>query len=514
MIQLLTADQMRAAERAAIGSGEVTGLQLMERAGEGVVEKVFEIRPDLKSTPRNAIVLCGPGNNGGDGYVIARLLNDLGWNVKAYAYGDPAKLPPDAHANHCRWTKRGDVRSLHEIDETLCAAEVDLIVDAVFGTGLSRPLNKDLVQVLATLRTWRGSGGTFPFVVSVDIPTGICSDSGREIGGSCDSDLTVTFHSAKLGHYLGKGPDICGAIRVVDIGLTGIPGHMPVELTVRPPDLGRDSCAAAQKFHHGHLLVLSGGVGKGGAARLAARGALRIGAGLVTVGCPPAALQENAAHLNAIMLRSIASGRALADLLESDSRINALCLGPGLGTGEREGQLVAAALGTGRPTLLDADALTLIASDDTLFGSLHERCVITPHGGEFNRLFPDMAARLREAPRTGPAFSKVDATSEAAARAGCTVLFKGRDTVIAMPDGRVTMNSACYERSTPWLATAGSGDVLAGIIAGLLARGFDTRKAAAAAAHVHVECALRFGPGLIAEDLPDLLPPVLRALIA
>jgi hydroxyethylthiazole kinase-like uncharacterized protein yjeF len=272
---------------------------------------------------------------------------------------------------------------------------------------------------------------------------------------------------------------------------------------------------AGHKFGYGHALILSGPPGHGGAARMTARGALRIGAGLVTVGCAPQALAENAARLDAVMLKTVADGAGLTEVLE-DERINALCLGPGLGLDARAAELVRVALvGRGSPRLdliLDADALTLIARDPSLFALLHKGCVLTPHGGEFARLFPDIAAKL-DAPATkGPAYSKVDATREAAARAGCVVLFKGADTVIASPDGICAINSAAYDRAAPWLATAGSGDVLAGFITGLMARGFAPQQAAETGAWLHVECARSFGPGLIAEDLPEELPKVFRAL--
>lgn len=260
------------------------------------------------------------------------------------------------------------------------------------------------------------------------------------------------------------------------------------------------------KYSHGHGLVLSGGVGKGGAARLAARGALRIGAGLVTLGCPPAAVLENAIALDAIMVRKVDDLRPVLE----DERITALCLGPGLGLGARQEALVAAALSQGgrdrRPYIcLDADALTLLSRNAALFEALHERCVLTPHGGEFARLFPQIAAKMG-------AMSKIDAAREAAAKAGCVVLFKGPDTVIAAPDGSYVTHAAHGDRAAPWLATAGSGDVLAGFITGLLARGFSTMDAAMAAVWLHVECARTFGPGLIAEDLPEALPQVFRAL--
>jgi hydroxyethylthiazole kinase-like uncharacterized protein yjeF len=249
---------------------------------------------------------------------------------------------------------------------------------------------------------------------------------------------------------------------------------------------------------------------------------------VVTVGCPPEAIPENAARLDAVMLRGVADGPALEGAL-ADPRINALCVGPGLGLDARGRALVAVALGRvgfhptitasggvephpTRSLVLDADALTLLSQDPDLFAALHGACVLTPHAGEFARLFPDIAEKLSQPATKGPAYSKVDATREAAIRAGCVVLYKGPDTVIADPSGRSAINSAHYDRAAPWLATAGSGDVLAGFIAGLLARGFSPFDAACTGAWLHVECALSFGPGLIAEDLPEELPKVFRAL--
>jgi NAD(P)H-hydrate repair Nnr-like enzyme with NAD(P)H-hydrate dehydratase domain len=323
------------------------------------------------------------------------------------------------------------------------------------------------------------------------------------------------------------------------------PAVPPGELVklVSAEDLRRlKKATSVHKYTHGHALILSGPAGKGGAARLAARGALRIGAGLVTVGVPHDALTENAARLDAIMLAEIGDADALARVLK-DTRMNALCLGPGLGQA-RARELVPVALGAtggGRPArggaqkapaqkggagasriagdpgkravVLDADALTAYTDDPlALFAMLHDKCVLTPHAGEFARLFPDIAEKLNAPPTKGPAYSRVDATREAAARAGCTILYKGPDTVIADPSGRCAVNSAHYERSAPWLATAGSGDVLAGFIAGLMARGFAPMQAAETAAWLHVECALSFGPGLIAEDLPEELPKVFGKL--
>ncbi|MEM9049190.1 MAG: NAD(P)H-hydrate dehydratase [Pseudomonadota bacterium] len=507
-MELLTAARMRVIEQAAIARGSTSGLCLMERAGQGVVEAVFAWRPELAESPHYAVVLCGPGNNGGDGFVVARLLNARGWTVEVFFYGDPAKLPADAAENHRRWSALGAVRPF--APTTVAQAKADLFVDALFGTGLSRPLPNALTEALAGAHA---SDRTAQKRVAVDAPSGLCLDSGRILGPAgataVNAALTVTFHRPKIGHYLNEGPGCCGALRVVDLGLAAESRADRPGLATPQGTLGK--ARIGHKYQHGHALILSGGVGKGGAARLAARGALRIGAGLVTLGCPPAALIENAARLDAIMLRPIPDTDALSHAL-MDRRIAALCLGPGLGL-PRARALVPVATRAERATLLDADALTAFEdAPEALFAHLHSRCILTPHLGEFGRLFPDLKAKLDEPALKGPAYAKLDAVREAAARAGCVVLIKGADTVIAAPDGRARISSACYERAAPWLATAGSGDVLAGFITGLLARGFTPLDASETAAWMHIACALHFGPGLIAEDIPEQLPAVLRSL--
>jgi len=543
MTELLTAAQMRAVERAAIESGEVTGLELMERAGRGVVEAVFEEWPELAKTAHRAVVLCGPGNNGGDGFVVARLLKEWGWEVEVFLYGDPEKLPPDARVNYERWGGLGKTQQLPDNYEASADDELDLIVDALFGTGLARPVESlgitflDMQEACAIGRI-SGSNvrkGAAARVVAIDLPSGICSDSGNgirdagfsgmpDVAAACNAnaDLTISFHSQKLGHILSDGSWACGRVVVKSIGLEE-GGHLQGTETVILIDQdmlsGISKVAWSNKYTHGHALILSGGAGKTGAARLAARGALRIGAGVVTVGVPPSAQMEVAGQITALMLKRIEGADGLAEVL-LDKRINALCLGPGMGL-ERARELVPVALRAGvrqggiksHPTVLDADALSAYKDDpEALFDMVHEGCVLAPHGGEFARLFPDIAEKLSAVPSVGPAYSKVDATRAAAKRAGCVVLFKGPDTVIAHPDGRCSINSAQYERAAPWLATAGSGDVLAGFITGLLARGFDPMQAAETAAWLHVECARSFGPGLIAEDLPEQLPQVFRDL--
>lgn len=597
MTELLTAAQMRAIEQAAIASGEVTGLELMERAGRGVVEAIFEEWPELKTTSHRAVVLCGPGNNGGDGFVVARLLKEWGWEVEIILHGDPSRLPPSAEISFRRWIEvGGDVHdmgytvhdlTLRELAERRDyrgyrgAQPVKLYVDALFGIGLDRAIDPMPAESFLDTLSAHAAGaeswndGSYK-VVSIDVPSGLCSNSGKIIGGSvCKADLTVALGALKLGHFLAPGSNFCGKIALKDLGLESYRTKTRRSQRLRSADqvalLTGDHCTALgpitqqleltkhihlNKYSHGHALILSGPSGRGGAARLAARGALRIGAGVVTVGCPLDAIPENAARLDAVMLRGVADGLALEEAL-GDARINALCVGPGLGLDARGREVVAVALGVpagsppppypphageggreGQPSrvggadealplprvgrregrgatrtlVLDADALTILSQNPDLFAALHKGCVLTPHAGEFARLFPDIAEKLAAPATKGPAYSKVDATREAAARAGCVVLYKGPDTVIADPSGRCAINSAHYDRAAPWLATAGSGDVLAGFITGLLARGFSPFDAACTGAWLHVECALSFGPGLIAEDLPEELPKVFRAL--
>jgi ADP-dependent NAD(P)H-hydrate dehydratase / NAD(P)H-hydrate epimerase len=512
MGEVLTAAQMRAIEAAAIASGAVTGLELMERAGRGVVAAVLEEWPEMALTSHRAVILCGPGGNGGDGFVVARVLAERGWEVICAQTAPPAA--PDAQEMARLW--QGETRAIEKL-EWRDFEVVELCVDAMFGTGLQRDIAPGIWGLLEMAKT---AGCK---LVAVDILSGICADSGRVRAADgfleWPADLTVSFQQAKLGHYLAEGGKLRGPLTVVDLGLARQMQDMMRADAEAVVDL---TCASAldlakgfgHKFDYGHALIVSGDHGRAGAARMAARGALRVGAGLVSLASPSGAMAENAARLDAIMLREVAGAQDLAAAL-GDARISALCLGPGMGLGAREAGVVAVALqsrGEPRPTVLDADALTLVSRDAALFGALHDKCVLTPHGGEFARLFPDLAERLAAPAVNGPAYSKVDACREAAARAGCVVLYKGADTVIAGPDGRCAINAAVYERAAPWLATAGSGDVLSGMITGLLARGFSAFDAACTGAWLHVEAARSFGPGLIAEDLADELPKVFRQL--
>jgi ADP-dependent NAD(P)H-hydrate dehydratase / NAD(P)H-hydrate epimerase len=520
MSELLTAAQMRRLEQAAIGAKEVTGLDLMERAGRGVVQAVFDEWPDLANSSYRALILCGPGNNGGDGFVVARMLKQRGWDVDVFLYGDADKLPSDARTNYERWMSIGKVESITMTSRPTPGPR--LVIDAIFGTGTTRGLPKAIIRILRHIFDDRKESN----FVGIDCFSGDDLDSGRQLGVAADNpfpkELTVSFHSPKVGHYLEPLAGRSHRLAVKDIGLSRYESDLKVQLA-SPLLFQLNKGQGGHKFSHGHALILTGGAGKTGAARLAARGALRAGAGLVTLGVPPAAQIEVACQITAIMLQSVTDADALREVL-TDDRLNALCLGPGLGIGARTKDLVMVALTDGEHTsrsgntiprgvVLDADALTSFKSDpETLFNLLNENCVLTPHGGEFARLFPDISAKLANPTTNGPVYSKVDATRDAAARAGCVVLFKGPDTVIAAPDGQCRINSAHYDRAAPWLATAGSGDVLAGVITGLIARGFPAMQAAETGAWLHVQCARVFGPGLIAEDIPEVLPKVYREL--
>ncbi len=484
MTELLSVQQMYDADRAAMAAG-ISGEVLMEAAGREIARAILE-----RFGPRPTTVLCGPGNNGGDGFVIARLLKKAGAKVSLALLGERAKLRGDAAVMAKRW--RGRVAPME--NEVLDGAA--LVVDAIFGAGLARPVTGRAKTVLAAARARE-----LP-IIAVDTPSGLHGDSGQVLGFAPQAAMTVTFFRPKSGHLLHPGRGLCGELRVVDIG---IPDRVLKQIQPRTwinqpaiwlpcwPPLSPEG----HKYSRGHALVLSGGVGKTGAARLAAMAALRVGAGLVTVASPHAAVPENAAHLTAVMINSWRDSAGFRRLL-SDPRRNAVCLGPGAGVGKRLRDNVLAALDLGKAVVLDADAITAFANArKALFRKLHGNCILTPHRGEFGRLFKNLDDKLR-------------GTRRAAVDCGAVVLLKGPDTVIAAPDGRAVINA----NAPADLATAGSGDVLAGFCTGLLAQGVPAFEAAAAACWLHGAAATNFGPGLIAEDLPRMLPAVLTNLRA
>lgn len=520
MIEVLTSGQMRAVETGEIGTGRAEGMALMERAGQAVAE-VLDAR--FGGTGRRARILCGPGNNGGDGYVVARLLKARGWTVEVLALGTLPSGNGDAARNCRAWAGQGAILPL----APRCQANpADVVVDALFGTGLTRPVPAEVVEALA-------AGHREAPLVAVDILSGLDADCGRpRLPDGCmlpAATVTVTFERPKCGHLIGEGPRLSGELLVAPIGLNdAVRGYAAgrqaeVAQLVEPADIDPARLTKpvwAHKYDHGHALVMAGGPGRGGAARLAARAALRIGAGLVTVLCPPEAMTENAARLDAVMLRGVADLADFAAVLE-DRRVTALCLGPGMGHQAARAFLPEALAArhldpAGKPSppvacVLDADALSAFAEmPEDLFAMLHPGCVLTPHWGEFARLFPDLA-RATAAPQWQ--LSRMDAARRAAARAGCTLLLKGATTVVAEPSGRVRLVSLTGAEAAPWLATAGSGDVLAGLVTGLLARGTEPAEAAVMAAWLQGAAAREVGPGLIAEDLPEAVPRLLAGLL-
>jgi hydroxyethylthiazole kinase-like uncharacterized protein yjeF len=477
-VSILTVAEMSAADQAAIAAG-TPGITLMERAGEAVAGAI-----GARFTPRRTLVLAGPGNNGGDAYVVARLLRTAGYEVRLEATGPPQT--DDAKAAAAAWN--GEV---HPLRGTFGDAE--LVVVGLYGAGLSRPLSGE------ALRLARLSQRHPERVVAIDLPSGLSGDTGKPVGEvAFHAGLTVTFHRRKVGHVLQPGREHCGEVVVADIGL----GRTSTSLFENAPELWLPKFpwpkVAAYKNTRGRLMVVSGEAWRTGAARLAARAGLRIGAGLVTVLSPPEALATNAAHLEAVMLAPFETDQELADLVEA---AEAAVIGPAAGVNDETLANVLALASTGAALVIDADALTVFRDDpEELFSVLDRDDVLTPHPGEFDRIFPGLLAG---------AASKVEAAREASRRAGAVVLIKGADTVIAAPDGRAAVNL----NGAPWLATAGSGDTLAGFIGGLLAQGMDSFEAACAGVWIHAEAGAAFGPGLIAEDLPGLAPRVLADLL-
>jgi NAD(P)H-hydrate epimerase len=477
---LLDCRRMAEADRLTVAAG-ISGIVLMENAGASVARVIVE-----RWVPRPVTILCGPGNNGGDGFVTARHLADAGWPVRLALLGSLGQLQGEARHHAERWT--GTV-------EPMTGAVLDgagLIVDALFGAGLSRALAGAAAEILAA-----ASAKRVP-IVAIDVPSGVMGDTGEALGAVA-AEVTVTFFRRKPGHLLLPGRLLCGEVVVTDIGTppsvleTIVPDSFENDPVLWLDHL-RQPKDGGNKYTRGHALI-SGGYPMTGAARMAGRAAARAGAGLTTIAVSEAARPVYAAALTSVMVHPLKRPEDFAALLE-DRRITAFLIGPGAGVGEETRTRALAMLGTGRATLLDADAITSFQGDpQALDRAIVGACVMTPHDGEFKRVFDAQGDKLSR-------------TRAAARRSGAVIVLKGTDTVIAAPDGRAIINA----NAPPTLATAGSGDVLSGIVLGLLAQGLDPFIAAAAAVWLHGAAAAAFGPGLIAEDLPDLLPEVFRRL--
>ncbi|MCE2510062.1 MAG: NAD(P)H-hydrate dehydratase [Alphaproteobacteria bacterium] len=476
----------QAAGEAGVSSGE-----LMEAAGAGVVREIVR-----RWSPRPTVVLCGPGNNGGDGFVIARGLREKGWPIKVALLGTVEALKGDAEANAIRW-QSGEVAEAEILPLAPgVLAGAGLVVDALFGAGLDRPLEEPVRSVIETLNARLDRDLA---CVAVDIPSGVHGDTGEILGIAPKAALTVTFIGRKAGHFLLPGREVAGEVVLVDIGVPAAArARVRPSLFVNDPALWLDRYpwprAADHKYSNGHVVIVGGAV-MTGAARLAGRAALRIGAGLVTVASPPEAVTVYAAESPTLLVQPVAGEEAFQDLI-ADLRKRAFLLGPGAGVTKKTRARALEILATGRPCVLDADALSVFeGAADKLFGAIRGPVVLTPHEGEFARLFDASGDKLTRA-------------RAAARESNAVVLLKGADTVIAAPDGQAVINV----NAPPTLATAGAGDVLAGMILGLLARGMGVFDAATAAAWLHGETARRVGIGLISEDLPENLPKVLSDL--
>jgi ADP-dependent NAD(P)H-hydrate dehydratase / NAD(P)H-hydrate epimerase len=496
MIELLTTAQMAEADRLTIAGG-VPGLRLMENAGRAVADAVARSSPGGAPT---VAVAAGPGNNGGDGFVCARILSERGYRVRLLLLGDRAKLKGDAAEAAARWKDPVEVATAAGL------SGVDIIVDALFGAGLDRPLEGAARSMI------EGMNASGLPIVAVDLPSGINGTTGAVMGVAINATATVTFFRKKPGHVLLPGRLHCGSVEVADIGIpASVLDAIEPNIFANAPTLWGERFpvpqAGGHKYSRGHAVVVSGEHSHTGAARLAARGALRAGAGLVTIASPRDALAVNAAANLAVMVRPVEDAAELSAWL-ADRRLNAIVLGPGGGVGARMREMVLAALTGERAVVLDADALTSFAdSPEALFGAIKTRrtapTVLTPHEGEFVRLFKVEAQASAKS-------SKCTRAAEASTISGAVVLLKGSDTVVAAPDGRQSVT----ENAPPWLATAGSGDVLSGFVAGLLAQGMPAFEAASAAVWLHGETGSEAGPGLIAEDLPEALRMVYRRLYA
>lgn len=487
---ILTCDEVRAAEQRAVEAG-VSLWALMRKAGQACADVLHAEFPDGR-----VVVLAGPGNNGGDAFMAAQRLIDLGRTVALFDLAPNAMRTDEGAEALEAWT--GARQPL----EDLRVHADDIVLDGLFGAGLSRPLSGEAAFAVEQVNA---SGAR---VVAIDVPSGVNGDTGAITGPAMRADVTVTFCCKKPAHLLQPAASLCGDVIPAEIGFGKFIGEIGGNrLSDNGPDVWahalRWPAATSHKHQRGRLAVVSGGLANTGAARLAAQAGLRSGAGLVTLLCPPAALMVAAASVTAVMTSSFASAE---DLVAQTQASTAVVIGPAAGITDATRESVALLAEAGRRLVLDADALTVFANSPARLAvqlvkgdSAGGASILTPHTGEFERLFPGLLAS---------SLNKVEAVRSAANRMNSIILLKGPDTVIAAPDGRAAVNT----RATPFLATAGAGDVLAGIVGGLLAQGLDPFDAACAGAWMHGDAGLRIGPGLTAEDLDGALRETISAL--
>jgi hydroxyethylthiazole kinase-like uncharacterized protein yjeF len=483
---------MEHADRLAIAAG-TPGFALMLSAGQAVAEAAMDLAEEGP-----ILVVAGRGNNGGDGFVAAAELAVRGREVSVILLCERDSLTGDAASAARGW--KYPVLPFN----TQAIGRPALIIDALFGAGLNRTVKGEPQQMIEAINA---NGAP---VLSVDLPSGVNGTTGAVMGIAVSATETVTFFRRKPAHLLLPGRIHCGRVRVADIGIdTSVLGEIQPQTFENISAFWRPWFPVPRidghKYSRGHALVVSGDMASTGAARLSARGALRAGAGLVTLASPRDALAINASALSAVMVSAVDTVVEFAELL-TDRRFNTCVIGPGAGLGGRTRDFVLTALSAKRSLVLDADALTSFAeAPDRLFeaikASQDSQVVLTPHEGEFPRLFSDISNKH-------PLRSKLDRVRAAAERSGAVVLLKGPDTVVASPEGR----AAIAANAPPWLATAGAGDVLSGMISGLLAQGVPAFEAACIGVWMHGEAAREAGPGLIAEDLPEVLPAVFRHL--
>ena len=491
-MEVLSTAEMERADRLTIAAG-TPGFALMLSAGQAVAEAAMDL---VDHGP--ILVVAGPGNNGGDGFVAAAELAARGREVSISLLCERDSLQGDAASAARGWKYPVLPFNPQAIGRPA------LIIDALFGAGLDRAVKGEPLDMIEAINA---NGAP---VLAVDLPSGINGTTGSIMGVAVRATETVTFFRRKPAHLLLPGRIHCGRVRVADIGIDGkVLAEIQPDTFENIPSFWRRSFPVPQidghKYDRGHAVVVSGGLAATGAARLSARGALRAGAGLVTLASPRDALAVNASALMAVMVRAVDTMIEFGEML-SDKRFNTCVIGPGAGVGGRTRDFVLTALTAKRGLVLDADALTSFAeAPERLFEAIKDsrdtQVVLTPHEGEFPRLFSDISNKH-------PLRSKLERVRAAADRSGAVVLLKGPDTVVASPDSRATIAA----NAPPWLATAGAGDVLSGMIAGLLAQGVPAFEAASIAVWMHGEAAREAGPGLIAEDLPETLPAVIRHL--